>query len=732
MVATEQIWEALAPPEQVLTNSIHTSSMPKTCSESLPPLAVNGEFPALRCSRIPKNSHYEQLIDVVVEAGKIILSHFQQGRKNAHQDKQDGSPVTIADLEANAFLVKNLRRLYPEIAIVSEENSAEENFAAITSHQVFIVDPLDGTSSFVAGNKEFAVNVALKIGNELVLGIIYLPVDDVLYFADEEVGCVMISQASTQKKIVSLPLKNSAPKDEITIIATKRKDEAEALAKLFARVTQKHKIINVASAIKFCMLCDGRADAYFRAVRLSIWDVAAGFFLVKSCGFEVLDHDGNDLLQKILRDDYLAKIAADEFRVEAFVIKSSTPQTSQRFTKILHQTFELNASQQIAFLENLYLPGYFKNEFIKNAIHRVRHNHDSHAARWGKEGELLILHEIEKILDNAGAHQKNLREFKAKNLCDGFDILFDDEEKFSDHDVENLVFYLAQSAFGRAPEQERCDLATHDWAENFCDEYLRNVQIVGLIDEIKPRQKNYYESWILGAARCRTMTRMQHLKELVDDGVDPGLIRILTGEREMWAEIDTVGGDIDEAKNYMLRLAEENKIALHKENPFVVRHVAGKDRSYLNCLEGERKLTETLMAQEIFYQIFGYHIDAKNVVDSAAKKGKLRPDTMATAKDTAKVLAARIEEEEKNSGKKNSENRSVLIVSNQPYAERQRLSNETQVFLSAPQLRDIVSFDCVGKSAKTSVAIIHSELAALMTERLRRKIRISVSKKLSF
>ncbi len=267
------------------------------------------------------NSKYRELIDVVIGVREIILRHFNHGQKNAHQNKFDGSPVTIADLEANAYLVENLQKLFPEIAILSEENDTAQNLAATESRQVFIIDPLDGTSSFVAGNKEFAVNLALKIDDELVLGIIYLPVDDVLYYADSLSGCVMISQASGEKKITNLSRKNLEQKDEITIIATKRKDEIDMLAKLFARVVQKHKIINVASAIKFCMLCDGRADAYFRVVRLSIWDIAAGFVLAKNCGFEVLDYDGNDLLQKVGRGDYLQKIATDQFRSEAFIIK---------------------------------------------------------------------------------------------------------------------------------------------------------------------------------------------------------------------------------------------------------------------------------------------------------------------------------------------------------------------------------------------------------------------------
>ncbi len=267
------------------------------------------------------NKKWNPLIDIVVGTRRIVLKYFIPNQPNDYALKSDGSPLSIADLEINSYLATNLQKFYPQIAIVSEENDADQNLEAMLRDEVFIIDPLDGTQSFIEGNPEFTVNVALKINKSLELGIIYLPVDDVLYYADSEIGCLKIINASKEERdIVLLQTQQKKIQKELRIIATKRKDEVEEIKRITVKIQKKISFIHVASAIKFCWLCDDRADAYFRIARIKIWDVAAGFVLVKNCGFEV-HHQENNLVPMILKNEYIEKLAKNELRIEPFIIK---------------------------------------------------------------------------------------------------------------------------------------------------------------------------------------------------------------------------------------------------------------------------------------------------------------------------------------------------------------------------------------------------------------------------
>jgi 3'(2'), 5'-bisphosphate nucleotidase len=269
------------------------------------------------------NPKYDQVIETVIESGKIALKYFKPNQETAYEIKSDESPVTKADLEVNQYLTESLKKFYPSIKTISEEGDVAENLAAILSDKTFIIDPIDGTDSFIKGSKEFTINVALKLNSDLVMGIIYLPVDDVLYYADSWFGCYKIINATGASEVIKITQKNNCAEDKITIITTRREDEFEQIKKLLSGVKQEINFINIASSLKFCFLCDGNADAYYRAARIKIWDVAAGFALVKACGFEITNHHNDDLLKIIFDKFFLENSAKNQFRIEPFIIRKS-------------------------------------------------------------------------------------------------------------------------------------------------------------------------------------------------------------------------------------------------------------------------------------------------------------------------------------------------------------------------------------------------------------------------
>ncbi len=113
-------------------------------------------------------------------AGRKILDIYQDENYSVEY-KEDDSPITLADREANEIIVNNLKKRFPDYALLSEES--RDDPARLKNNWCWIIDPLDGTKEFVKGNGEFTVNIALTYRQEPVLGVIYLPVKGDLYYA---------------------------------------------------------------------------------------------------------------------------------------------------------------------------------------------------------------------------------------------------------------------------------------------------------------------------------------------------------------------------------------------------------------------------------------------------------------------------------------------------------------------------------------------------------------------
>lgn len=388
--------------------------------------------------------------------------------------------------------------------------------------------------------------------------------------------------------------------------------------------------------------------------------------------------------------------------------------------------------EQIALLRNLQVAGYFKDDQVWQAINLSQYSQDGTLnPRWGERSAEEVFASIREVTSVSGANLEDPRAFNAESFLE---TAFE-SDVFDRQDVEDMMLYLAQNAFGREQHQERSELgAAKPWAVSHGDLYLENARTLGLLDEKSPTQAAYDESWILGAARLRVTTRAEHLREVEASGVNIGHVRLLTGARELWAEIDKMPIDsslegeekeaaqvaaIEEAKSYMADLATENGITIEG---FETREVGSSKRTYLKYAEGEtRKVTETLMARRVFKEVFGREIEEVDLLDSKAAAGKMRPDTEVNAADMARQHLARQITDGVFAGRAPQ----ILIVSNQPYADRQVITTERAVRKQLAELgmQDAeIDFEGIGKACEVGVTAVHSETGALVAEGFMREM----------
>lgn len=139
-------------------------------------------------------SNEEDVLALAVrEAGASIRAHFENGAQV--YTKADKSPVTDADLAANAIILQHLRAAFPEDAILSEETAPDTDLTA--AERCWIIDPLDGTASFVRRERHFAVMVGLEVGGRPHVGAIYYPMYDELYTATAGRGVRLTKEGAT-------------------------------------------------------------------------------------------------------------------------------------------------------------------------------------------------------------------------------------------------------------------------------------------------------------------------------------------------------------------------------------------------------------------------------------------------------------------------------------------------------------------------------------------------------
>jgi 3'(2'), 5'-bisphosphate nucleotidase len=237
----------------------------------------------------PLNAYCDALIPVVLEAGDAIMRHYQTDVDVKRKD--DGSPTTLADSEAEAIILKALAALTPDIPVVAEESMAETIAPLIKNSTFWLVDPLDGTKEFLKKTDEFTVNIGLIVAGIPVLGIIFAPALGDLYygFGDTVTHVNKAGETHTHSANTAHP-----KPDALRVVASKSHSDKEKLLKML-NGTEIESFISAGSSLKFCLVAIGAADLYPRTGPTMEWDTAAGDAIVRAAGGRVCTYDGKPL-----------------------------------------------------------------------------------------------------------------------------------------------------------------------------------------------------------------------------------------------------------------------------------------------------------------------------------------------------------------------------------------------------------------------------------------------------
>lgn len=214
-------------------------------------------------------------------AGEKILEVYQT--EFEVETKGDLTPVTQADLVANEVILAGLKALTPDIPVISEEDSLPPFEERSGWQRYWLVDPLDGTREFIQKNGEFTVNIALIENQQPILGVVYAPVLQLMYYAIKGEGSYKTSAHSKAEKI---QVKKHCAKP-VRVAGSQSFTSNEFIA--FVRNLPECSVINLGSALKSCLVAEGGADIYPRFGLTSEWDTAATQCILEEAGGHLVD-----------------------------------------------------------------------------------------------------------------------------------------------------------------------------------------------------------------------------------------------------------------------------------------------------------------------------------------------------------------------------------------------------------------------------------------------------------
>ena len=221
-------------------------------------------------------------------AGEAIMEVYAAGTVQV-QHKQDGSPVTAADRAAHRVLAGELAPLLPDCPVVSEEDEVSLQHRRATG-RFWLIDPLDGSKEFIARNGEFTVNIALVDAGRTVLGVVYAPALDALYWGGAGLGAQRSVRGETMALCV-LPM----PTDERSVRVVASKSHLNEETRGWIARLGEVSLVQAGSSLKFCRVAEGQAELYPRLAPTCEWDTAAAQAVLEGAGGAVMDMQGQPL-----------------------------------------------------------------------------------------------------------------------------------------------------------------------------------------------------------------------------------------------------------------------------------------------------------------------------------------------------------------------------------------------------------------------------------------------------
>ena len=244
-------------------------------------------------SSITPSANLSKLLYLAQMAAREIMTVYASDF--AVKAKADLSPVTEADALAEKLILRGLKELWPDVPVLAEEAAAGGDVPEV-GDRFFLVDPLDGTKEFLSRNGEFTVNIALIEQGRPVMGVVYAPATEQMFWGETARGAGFAKlkpEDSLAHVTWSAIHVRPIPKEGLTVVASRSHMDASTTAYLASCKVKSLK--SAGSSLKFCLVAMGEADLYPRFGRTMEWDTGAGQAVLEAAGGKVCNVDGTPL-----------------------------------------------------------------------------------------------------------------------------------------------------------------------------------------------------------------------------------------------------------------------------------------------------------------------------------------------------------------------------------------------------------------------------------------------------
>ena len=232
-------------------------------------------------SELPKNFNSTSFDTYIISLSTKCIDLINNIQIKALDNKKDGSSLSEADLVVNNIIEKSLKQLSSSIPILSEENNFPGSKYLLDIY--WLIDPIDGTKSYISGGKEYTVNIALIVKGVPLIGLIAHPPSKNIWYA--KMNSLTILKKNLNNKILK---RNKSP------VVITSKEVSYELENFLSKINN-HKKITMSSSLKFCILAENKADIYPRFSSINKWDIAAGHAIINASGGELLNFKGQTI-----------------------------------------------------------------------------------------------------------------------------------------------------------------------------------------------------------------------------------------------------------------------------------------------------------------------------------------------------------------------------------------------------------------------------------------------------
>jgi len=264
------------------------SGPPTAAAASLPPMGRPAPWSGLAMDATQLRDLMPQALRLASEAGDAILAVARTAYET--REKDDGSPVTRADLASHQLIAAGLGELEPRFPVLSEESTSGDGVSSVPADAAvyWCVDPLDGTKEFINGNGEYTVNIALVDSGDPILGVVGSPAQGTLWYAGRGLGAWRLNCRNGGVDLGQATRLPETSRQGAPIAALVSRSHPSAQTEAFLRDHGIAEVVRRGSSLKICAVAEGVADVYPRFGPTWYWDTAAGAVVAREAGCEVI------------------------------------------------------------------------------------------------------------------------------------------------------------------------------------------------------------------------------------------------------------------------------------------------------------------------------------------------------------------------------------------------------------------------------------------------------------